>query len=317
MKLSLTPASTSIIIHIFAQDTAATNGDGKTGLVYGDITAYYVRAGGTLTAMTLETIGTLGTWASTGNNYLGFKLLHDTNAPGGYEVHLPNNILVAGANQVTIFLRATGAFIAPIEIQLANVPVNTDPIADAVWDENISGHSGENTMGLWLANANGYSSDIYGIVAHATYGNSAILTAVGTRMATFTPLTAAQIATGVWQDATAGDFTVSSSIGKSLYTTGVVPGGAGGLFIAGTNAATVITTSLTVAAITLTTPIVANVTQLNGTSIAGTSTYVADAFVAMFNVAAASARLTVASYNQGADGNVVLAKLATMIEQVP
>src|SRR3954469_13372071 len=30
-------------------------------------------------------------------------------------------------------------------------------------------------------------------------------------------LTAAAIATGVWQDATAGDFSVASSIGKSLY----------------------------------------------------------------------------------------------------
>jgi len=58
-------------------------------------------------------------------------------------------------------------------------------------------------------------------------------------------LTAAQVATGVWQDATAGDFTTSSSIGKSLYTSGVVPGGSGGLFIAGTNAATTITTGLT------------------------------------------------------------------------
>ncbi len=51
-------------------------------------------------------------------------------------------------------------------------------------------------------------------------------------------LTAAAIATGVWQDATSGDFTASSSIGKSLYTTGAVPGAANGLVIAGTNAAT-------------------------------------------------------------------------------
>lgn len=58
-------------------------------------------------------------------------------------------------------------------------------------------------------------------------------------------LTAAAIATAVWQDATSGDFTVSSSIGKSLYTSGVVPGASGGLFIAGTNAATVVTTSFT------------------------------------------------------------------------
>ena len=52
--------------------------------------------------------------------------------------------------------------------------------------------------------------------------------------------TAAQVATAVWQDTTAGDFTVASSIGKSLYTSGVVPGGSGGLFIAGSNAATTV-----------------------------------------------------------------------------
>lgn len=58
-------------------------------------------------------------------------------------------------------------------------------------------------------------------------------------------LTAAAIATGVWQDATAGDFTVASSVGKALYIANVVPGAAGGHFIAGTNAATTITTGLT------------------------------------------------------------------------
>lgn len=57
--------------------------------------------------------------------------------------------------------------------------------------------------------------------------------------------TVGQIATAVWQDVTSGDFTVSGSIGKSLFTSGAVPGAAGGLFIAGTNAATTITTSLT------------------------------------------------------------------------
>lgn len=61
---------------------------------------------------------------------------------------------------------------------------------------------------------------------------------------TSTP-TVAQIATAVWQDSTAGDFTTASSIGKALYINNVVPGGAGGHFIAGTNAATTITTALT------------------------------------------------------------------------
>lgn len=91
--------------------------------------------------------------------------------------------------------------------------------------------------------------------ASSTAGNGMTLTHSGTGKdfnATTTPLTlakttnitgfndisAAAAATGVWQDTTSGDFTVASSIGKSLFTAGVVPGGAGGLFIAGSNAAT-------------------------------------------------------------------------------
>jgi len=48
---------------------------------------------------------------------------------------------------------------------------------------------------------------------------------------------------------------------------------------------------------------------INGTTIAGTSTQVAASFLNMFNVAAGSMRLTVASYNQGADNNTILASV--------
>ena len=82
-------------------------------------------------------------------------------------------------------------------------------------------------------------------------------------------LTAAQIATGVWQDAAAGDFTTASSIGKSLYTSGVVPGGTNGLFIAGTNAATTITTALTTTFTGNLTGSVASVTGAVGSVTAG------------------------------------------------
>jgi len=68
--------------------------------------------------------------------------------------------------------------------------------------------------------------------ANVTYANAA-------------PPTTAQIATGVWQDSTAGDFTVSNSIGKNLKIADTTPGASGGHFIAGTNAATSITTALT------------------------------------------------------------------------
>lgn len=48
-------------------------------------------------------------------------------------------------------------------------------------------------------------------------------------------LTAAAIATGIWQDATGTDFTTASSIGKSLYTTGNAPGAASGIALVGSN----------------------------------------------------------------------------------
>ena len=51
---------------------------------------------------------------------------------------------------------------------------------------------------------------------------------------------AAAIATAVWTDATAADFTAAGSIGKSLSTGGIVPGAAGGHFVAGANAATTV-----------------------------------------------------------------------------
>lgn len=110
-------------------------------------------------------------------------------------------------------------------------------------------------------------------------------TTVATVTTVTNQLTAAQIATGVWQDATAGDFTVASSIGKSLYTGNVVPGASGGHFIAGTNAATTITTALTTTFTGNLTGSVAsvvgnvggNVTGSVGSLAAGAQTNVADA----------------------------------------
>jgi hypothetical protein len=50
--------------------------------------------------------------------------------------------------------------------------------------------------------------------------------------------TAAQNATAIWQDVTAGDFTVAHSIGKALFIDNHVPGSSGGLLISGSNAGT-------------------------------------------------------------------------------
>lgn len=118
MKTATLAGSTSQIRHVYMQ---STDGTSKTALVYSDITAYYVRAGGTLTALTMIDLTTLGTWdTDTTDDKLAFKKLHDTNAPGIYEIHLPNNILAAGAETVVIQLRATGAVPCNLEIQLTS-----------------------------------------------------------------------------------------------------------------------------------------------------------------------------------------------------
>jgi hypothetical protein len=70
--------------------------------------------------------------------------------------------------------------------------------------------------------------------------------AVGTVTTVTNQLTGAAVATAVWQDATAGDFTIASSIGKALYIANVAPGAAGGHFISGSNAGTTTFGALTV-----------------------------------------------------------------------
>jgi hypothetical protein len=173
MKLLLDPIAASVIIHVFIQDTSVTTGAGKTALAFGDITAYYVKSHGTLTAMTMETISTLGTWASTGNNYLGFKLLHDTNAPGLYELDLPDNLwtLLSLEKSLVIQLRATGSFCAPIEIQVGYPKTNEYQI-NGVSCSTVTtigdhiGTTGDNVV---------QSADSYPIVSHADYGNAKLV----------------------------------------------------------------------------------------------------------------------------------------------
>jgi hypothetical protein len=124
MKLCLPPGTVSYITHIFLKDSTVTTGAGKTGLIESNITAYYVRAGSTLTLLNMETIATLGTWGNTGNNWLSFREVNSTNAAGLYEIDLPNNILATGTNKVTIYIKGTGAMPLVVEIQLLAVPAD-------------------------------------------------------------------------------------------------------------------------------------------------------------------------------------------------
>ena len=146
MKLLLKKSETDVIIHVFIQDSSSATGEGLTGLVHNSasLTAYYVKPGGTLTALTLETIATLGTYAApTSSAHARFKLVHDTNVPGMYEIHLHTDTLATN-DYITIMLKGAADMVPLlIEIQLTDLDLNTvltdASIADAVWDEPLTG----------------------------------------------------------------------------------------------------------------------------------------------------------------------------------
>ncbi len=104
-------------------------------------------------------------------------------------------------------------------------------IATAVWTDTTAGDF-TTSLSIGKSIMNGVSLGTGLTVARCTL--------VDTVTTVTNQLTAAQIATGVWQDTTSGDFTVASSIGKCLYIANVAPGAAGGHFIAGSNATTTV-----------------------------------------------------------------------------
>ena len=115
--------------------------------------------------------------------------------------------------------------------------LTTATIATAVWTDTTAGDfTTTSSPGRILVSQLGgafttTSSSVYSIasLANAPSGGGS--------------LTAAQVATAVWQDLTSSsDFTTANSIGK-LFTTAIpnaAPGASGGFFIAGSNAATTV-----------------------------------------------------------------------------
>lgn len=142
---------------------------------------------------------------------------------------------------------------------LSVTPPTAAAIATAVWQDSTAGDfTTASSIGkcLYIANiAPGSANGLATVGASLTVGTNNDKTGYSLSV---TPPTAAAVATAVWQDTTAGDFTTAGSIGKGLFTSGAVPGATGGLIIAGSNAATTfatltVTGATTLAAVGLTT----------------------------------------------------------------
>jgi hypothetical protein len=229
MKLQVKKGTTSKRIFIAIRDSSSTTGAYKTGLTSSNLLASYSReddGNAGATAISLSA-GTRGTWSSG-----GIVEKDSSAAKGDYELGIPNAALVAGSNVVTITVYDAGSnnvALLKIEIQLVD------------YDPQDSVRLGLTALPNAPANAaGGLPVSIAGALDldEMNADIEAIQTGVAA-IPTSNP-TPAAIATAVWQDATPGDFTAGSSIGKSLYTSGIVPGVSGGLFIAGSNAATAV-----------------------------------------------------------------------------
>ena len=107
-------------IYVEILDSTSTTGGRKTGLVFNtaSLTGYYVRNGGSATAITLATLAAANSAHSDG----GFKEVDATNMPGVYRLDLPDAAVASGADSVVVTLKgATGMAQVSAEIQLTAV----------------------------------------------------------------------------------------------------------------------------------------------------------------------------------------------------
>ena len=121
---------------IFLQDTSSSDGDGLTGVAFGDVTWYFIREDGTTPTEVTAVDMTLPTWVSG-----GFTEIHSTNMPGFYMLGLTDASLASGADFVGQQLKgATNMAQLNLEIQLTelglseDVPLTAQDIEDQVND---------------------------------------------------------------------------------------------------------------------------------------------------------------------------------------
>lgn len=243
MKLIRKAGKTSQTLNIFMADSSSTTGAGLTGLAFNtaSLTAYYVRPAAAAAAITLVTQTTTGAWSSG-----GFVEISSANMPGWYRFDIPDACLAAGVDSVGVhFKGATNLAPLPLEIDLDAQVDLTHILGTAV--------STPATAGILDVNVKNIDNDAASASGTVTFPNATLASTTNITAGTITTvttvtnqLTTAAIATGVWQDATAGDFTVASSIGKALYIANIAPGASGGHFISGSNAGTTTLGALTV-----------------------------------------------------------------------
>lgn len=187
--------ATSKTIYVFIGDSASTTGGGKTGLVFNtaSLKAYYVRSKAAAVAITLATQTVTGAWSSG-----GFVEVDATNCPGLYRLDMPDAAIAAGVDRCIVQMSGASGMVSVVQ-----------RIILRVYDPEDAVRLGLTALPNAAAGANGGLPVLSSSATTLAYTVSTVTTVTN-------QLTAAQIATGVWQDTTAGDFTTALSVGKSI-----------------------------------------------------------------------------------------------------
>jgi hypothetical protein len=218
VKLSVHKGATSVLVRVFIQDSTSTAGAGLSGLVFNSsgLTCYQMRdddgnAGGM--AVTLAT-ATLGTWA-TG----GFKEKDSTNCPGWYEFGIPNAALATGSRSVDFHFKGAANMVPlPVEIELTG------------WDNQDAVHGGISALPntACTTNASLLTSGVGTDQLSVTTGRVDIGKALGTAV-TLDSNNVLNVSAKYW---------AGTAIAATSIPVATTAGAAGGLTIAGANAAT-------------------------------------------------------------------------------
>jgi len=112
-KRSIKAGTTSQREYVFVNDSASTTGAGKTGIAYNaaGIKAYYVRPGGSATAITLATQTVTGAFSSG-----GWVEVDSTNMPGVYRFDVPDAVFAAGAEKAIVMVSGASGM-APVVME--------------------------------------------------------------------------------------------------------------------------------------------------------------------------------------------------------
>lgn len=245
---------TSNIAFVFIGDNTSTTGAGKTGLtnasaglnisIRRELSATFTASNGA----NIGTIVTLGTWVNPGAGKINFKECDATNAPGLYEVHFPDVGFGTGDTSRCLvgMVTGTGLVPAPFECPLWGMDpqdgvhggMTALPNAAAGANGGLPTADASNQV---KANVTAWAGDAAGIAVDTNHLPKVDVEDWHAQAVSVDANNVPNVSAKYW----AGTLIVSSSI-----PVGTAAGAAGGLFIAGSNAATTVNITGTITTVT-------------------------------------------------------------------